>query len=197
MSDAPKKNAADFLVEIADIYRERKPLYGDNYKHVGKIMQGLFPAGLSLETEEDWNRLHLVFHLVSKLTRYSQNIKRGGHQDSLDDLAVYAMLSRECDADWAASRDLIDANLDGVGPVAEKTKGEWGVYVEFGDGMSSIFGEEDLSNVNVERAKEGSAMLSKDDVQAILRGRIFESPVGPYLMLIAHSKTKNEKETEK
>jgi hypothetical protein len=102
---AEKKNAADFLQEIAGIYRDRKPMYGDNYKHVGKIMQGIFYDGLKIETEEEWNRLHLVFHMVSKLTRYCQNVQKGGHQDSLDDLAVYAMLARECDEAWADSRD--------------------------------------------------------------------------------------------
>ncbi len=97
--EACKRTPADFLEEIAGIYRERKPIYGDNYKHVGPLLRGLFPGGIHVEAsdEESLNRLHLIFHMVSKLTRYSQNLLRGGHQDSLDDLAVYAMLARECD----------------------------------------------------------------------------------------------------
>jgi len=35
--------------------------------------------------------------MYSKLSRYCMNLQNGGHQDSLDDLAVYAMLARECD----------------------------------------------------------------------------------------------------
>lgn len=95
----PKRNAADFLLEIADIYRERKPMYKDNYKHVGKAMAALFPDGLTISAgdEEAFNRLHFVMHMYSKLSRYCMNLQKGGHQDSLDDLAVYAMLARECD----------------------------------------------------------------------------------------------------
>lgn len=94
-----KRTPADFLEEIAGIYRQRKPLYGDNYKHVGTLMRGIFYEGLTIDKDDEdtWNRLHLIFHMVSKLTRYAQNLQKGGHQDSLDDLAVYAMLARECD----------------------------------------------------------------------------------------------------
>lgn len=90
---------ADFLEEIAGIWRERQRQYGSNYRHVGRLMTGLLPDGLVVEPddEETWNRLHLIFHMISKLTRYAQNLKRGGHRDSLDDLAVYAMIARECD----------------------------------------------------------------------------------------------------
>ena len=95
----PKKNAADFLLEIAGIYRDRKPMYGDNYKYVGKAMAALFPDGLTISPDDDetFNRLHFVMHMYSKLSRYCMNLQNGGHQDSLDDLAVYAMLARECD----------------------------------------------------------------------------------------------------
>lgn len=95
----PKRNAADFLTEIADIYRDRRPMYGDNYRHVGRAMRALFPNGLVIAAgdEETFNRLHFVMHMYSKLSRYCMNLQRGGHRDSLDDLAVYAMLCRECD----------------------------------------------------------------------------------------------------
>jgi hypothetical protein len=94
-----KKTPADMLREIASIYDERKPMYGDNYKHVGKAMVALFPDGVHIPPgdAETWNRLHFVMHMYSKLSRYCMNLQRGGHQDSLDDLAVYAMLARECD----------------------------------------------------------------------------------------------------
>jgi len=96
-----RKTPADMLREIAGIYDARKPLYRDNYKYVGRAMSALFPDGLTIDPkdEETWNRLHFIFHLYSKLSRYAMNLKAGGHRDSLDDLAVYAMLARECDED--------------------------------------------------------------------------------------------------
>lgn len=90
------------LRDLAKINQERGALYGDNYKHTGKVLAGLFPRGLKCETEEEWNRLHFVMHFVNKLTRYCQNHEKNGtgHTDSLDDLAVYAMLAAETDSEF-------------------------------------------------------------------------------------------------
>lgn len=71
--------------------------YGDNYKDGGKILMALFPQGMVVQTEEEANRLVLIVHMLTKLDRYAKNLKAGGHADSLDDLAVYAMLARDCD----------------------------------------------------------------------------------------------------
>lgn len=85
------------LRDLAALHGDRRALYGDNYMHVGRIMMGMFPSGLELRNEEDFNRLHLFFHLVGKLTRYARQMPGGGHEDSLDDIAVYAMLLRQFD----------------------------------------------------------------------------------------------------
>lgn len=91
----------EMLRAAAGINEERGKLYGDNYKHVGEIMRGLFPRGVRVYAGDvdGWNRLHFVFHFVNKLSRYCQNMERNGtgHVDSLDDLAVYAMMAKECD----------------------------------------------------------------------------------------------------
>ena len=89
----------DSLEELASLYRERGSVYGDNYLHAGEVLLGLFPRGLSLNTAEDFNRLHLIVHMTSKLSRYCANVERTGkgHEDSLRDLAVYAMMTREAD----------------------------------------------------------------------------------------------------
>ena len=81
----------------AQLYAERNKLYGDNYKRFGPIMVLLFPGGVTLATAEDFNRFGIFVQLVSKMTRYSENFTRGGHDDSLDDTAVYAMMLRELD----------------------------------------------------------------------------------------------------
>lgn len=98
--------AHDMLREAAKIYEERKTVYGDNYKHVGKTLSGLFPHGIHIDSDDEveLNRLHLIMHMISKLSRYCQNASRGGHVDSLDDLAVYAMMAQECDNEHVAKK---------------------------------------------------------------------------------------------
>lgn len=85
-------NAADLLTQAAETYRERNKVYGDNFLIVGKVMAALFPAGLTLKTEQDWCRMHIFLLQVVKITRYVQNWEKGGHKDSMHDLAVYAAM---------------------------------------------------------------------------------------------------------
>lgn len=85
-----QRTAADVLVEMADTYRERNKVYGDNYKTVGAVMAALFPEGVELKTAADYNRWHLFELLVVKLTRFANSGLT--HQDSIHDLAVYAAM---------------------------------------------------------------------------------------------------------
>lgn len=87
------------LAALAKIYEERGKVYAKDYQHLGASLKAIFPQGLLLETEEEFNRFALFIHLHGKMARYGQNIKKGGHADSLDDASVYAQLMRECDDD--------------------------------------------------------------------------------------------------
>lgn len=88
----------DMLRGLAKIYEDRNPVYGSNYMWQGHVLHALFQGDpVTIESREQWNRLHLIVHLLSKLSRYCAAFKQGGHRDSLDDLAVYAMMARECD----------------------------------------------------------------------------------------------------
>lgn len=84
------KNAADILAEMADTYRERNKVYGDNYKRVGAVMAQLFPEGVVLRTPEDFNVWHLFELMIVKLTRFANSDLK--HEDSIHDLAVYAAM---------------------------------------------------------------------------------------------------------
>lgn len=84
------KTAADILAEMADTFRERNKVYGDNYKRVGEVMVALFPEGVSLKTPEDFNTWHLFELMVVKLTRFANSGLT--HEDSIHDLAVYAAM---------------------------------------------------------------------------------------------------------
>ncbi len=84
------KTAADILAEMADTFRERNKVYGDNYKRVGDVMAALFPAGVELSTPEDFNVWHLFELMVVKMTRFANSGLT--HEDSIHDLAVYAAM---------------------------------------------------------------------------------------------------------
>jgi hypothetical protein len=97
MSDA-KKTVGRMLADLGKIYDERGASYGDNYLWAGKRLSGYFPRGITLDSEEKFNRFHLFVHMDSKLSRYAQVMEKGGyHADSLDDLAVYSQMLREFD----------------------------------------------------------------------------------------------------
>jgi hypothetical protein len=84
------KTAADILAEMAETYRERNKVYGDNYKRVGDVMTAMFPDGVWLHAAEDYNVWHLFELMVVKMTRFANSGLT--HEDSIHDLAVYAAM---------------------------------------------------------------------------------------------------------
>jgi len=84
------------LREKAELFNSRSAVYGDTYKNFGKIMKPLV-GEVNLKSEIDFSRFGVLLQIVSKLARYCKNYFRGGHNDSLDDLAVYAMMLKELD----------------------------------------------------------------------------------------------------
>jgi len=85
-----KKNAADILTEMAETFRERNKVYGDNYKRVGDVMIALFPDGVTVSTAEEFNKWHLFELMIVKLTRFANSNLT--HIDSIHDCAVYAAM---------------------------------------------------------------------------------------------------------
>lgn len=92
------KTVPERLEDLGNLYRERNKLYGDNYKHFGKILMGIFPNGIELRTEEQFNRFALFLQVVHKVSRYGKAMPDEGHEDSLDDMAVYSQMLQEWDA---------------------------------------------------------------------------------------------------
>jgi len=88
------------LLKKAEIYKQRNKIYGDNYKRFGPILKLLFPDGIELKTNDDFNRFGILVQVLAKVTRYCQNFEKGGHDDSLDDLAVYSMMLKELDSEF-------------------------------------------------------------------------------------------------
>lgn len=82
----------DALRAAADLFEQRNKVYGDTWKRFGVPMIGLFPNGVALRTEEDFNRFVTLVNIMTKLARYAENFHRGGHLDSARDLQVYAAI---------------------------------------------------------------------------------------------------------
>lgn len=82
-------NAADILAGMADTYRERNAVYGDNYRMVAKLVAVLFPRGVppELVVTDQW---HLFELKLVKLSRFA--ISNLTHIDSIHDDAVYSAM---------------------------------------------------------------------------------------------------------
>lgn len=86
------------LSKLGELFLERHRTYGRDYEHVGDILMGMFPGGLTLDAPEKFQRFYMFVYMLGKLNRYSQCLARGeGHQDSLDDLSVYSQMLAELD----------------------------------------------------------------------------------------------------
>jgi hypothetical protein len=83
-------SADEILNSMADTFRERNKIYGDNYKTVGAVMVALFPNGITLLTKEQFNTWHLFELMIVKLTRFANTEMK--HKDSIHDAAVYAAM---------------------------------------------------------------------------------------------------------
>jgi hypothetical protein len=88
-------NVPEILRSGAITYEERNPLYGDNYKRIGRIMQILFPGGLPPMDAEGHNRFGCWYMAFNKLIRYAMQLEHGGHLDSAHDAMVYAAMLEE------------------------------------------------------------------------------------------------------
>jgi hypothetical protein len=90
----------------ADLFLERNRIYGDNYKRFGAIFS-MIMQGQNLDTSNpsDMCRLGILVQIVGKVTRYGENFNRGGHDDSLDDIAVYSLMLKELDGNASGAEE--------------------------------------------------------------------------------------------
>jgi hypothetical protein len=84
-----KKDAAMILDQMADTFRQRNAVYGDNYLMVSKLVKVLFPQGVpsDLVVSPHW---HLFELKLVKLSRFA--ISGLTHIDSIHDDAVYSAM---------------------------------------------------------------------------------------------------------
>ncbi len=98
MNDVPETNVIAIFRQAMDTYMERSSVYGaDGHEQHGKLLKVLFPKGITLETEEEFTRFILFIFKTAKVCRYSRNIKKGGHRDSVHDVGVYSFILEDFD----------------------------------------------------------------------------------------------------
>ncbi len=85
-----KISVPDLLTDMANTYRERNAVYGDNWRTVGTVMAALYPKGVVLHSADEFNKWHLFELIIVKLTRFVNS--QLNHADSIHDIAVYAAM---------------------------------------------------------------------------------------------------------
>lgn len=95
---------AQKLHALADLFAERNAVYKDNFRMVGKLMEAMFPEGITLKTADDHNKFHLFMLKIVKLSRYAINYEQG-HVDSSDDDIVYTAMVAALDEEARLARE--------------------------------------------------------------------------------------------
>lgn len=86
------KTPDQLLMEMAETFREKGKVYGHTYHETGQALAAIFPNGIKLKSADDFNRFLTLGLMMLKMNRYAVNFEKGGHQDSVHDLAVYAAI---------------------------------------------------------------------------------------------------------
>ena len=90
---APDTDITKILRKLMHLQKEKEEEYGTAYKRHGKIMAALFPNGITLKTEEEFNFFAIYDILIVKMNRMATGLAKGEvHLDSLDDLTVYSAM---------------------------------------------------------------------------------------------------------
>ena len=77
---------------LRQIYLERRSAYGDSYFTFGEMMNVLFPEGINLKGRDHFMIFGLLVHVLTKMARFTCKMPDEAHSDSLQDMAVYALL---------------------------------------------------------------------------------------------------------
>jgi hypothetical protein len=87
----------ELLIELGNVFNEKNKLYDEQYATFGETMMTLL-GPIEIKTAMDYSRYMSVFNIITKIKRYCNLMKKGSHHpDSLDDLAIYAMMLRRLD----------------------------------------------------------------------------------------------------
>lgn len=83
-----RKSFAQLGIEVGRLVEEKNEAYGDSFSKAGKIMQSLYPNGISLLQMED---ALVVVRILDKLSRIA-NRKDAFKENPYRDIAGYGLL---------------------------------------------------------------------------------------------------------
>lgn len=87
--------ASRLMDEAKERYKEKGKAYGHTYRNFGPLMTALFPNGLEVYTEEDWDKLGLLQMICHKLLRVANLIHGEDCIPELEDMGVYIFILLE------------------------------------------------------------------------------------------------------
>lgn len=96
------KTAPDIMEEGVKTFIERRKVYGSSYVIHGRVMDALFPDGVTLKKPIDFVRFSILNMMIVKLVRYATHWGKP-HADSVHDTMVYSAVLEE--VDQFANRD--------------------------------------------------------------------------------------------
>jgi hypothetical protein len=83
----------EILTALADLYRNKNKQHGDNLPKFGKVMAAMYPQGYpAITTAEDFERAHIFFLIVGKLTRFAGAATHDAAYESMTDMPVYCAM---------------------------------------------------------------------------------------------------------
>jgi len=80
----------DFFQKLEDVFNKKSEEYGDTDLKVGKMMDILYPEGITLEQYGDFLFSLKILEKISRLS--SKNISEEAKTDLMQDLAGYGIL---------------------------------------------------------------------------------------------------------
>lgn len=105
-ADKPARGAEEFgqgveaiLGEALETYRARNAAYLYNAEKVGKVMEAMFPDGVTLKGAGDFHMFHLFELMMVKATRFANSGLK--HTDSMRDCGVYSFMCENLVEDHA------------------------------------------------------------------------------------------------
>lgn len=96
-NEKQNKSVEEMLAEAAKTYKMKNKDYGDSYRNFGKLMLLLFPDGVNLSSEKDFNKFGVFVQIANKFMRYSNLCNTGSVNfesiaDTLKDMGIYSFM---------------------------------------------------------------------------------------------------------
>lgn len=88
------RSVSEILDDAINLHLEKSEEYGaDTFLRHGKVMDALFPEGITLKGPDAFNLFNAYELIVGKLNRIAATMEKTPHLDSFNDLVVYGAIA--------------------------------------------------------------------------------------------------------